>query len=156
MTLYLGTGCINEEEGERVNGLKISEIAEKSHVNIETVRYYEKRQLIPEPPRTEAGYRIFSLEDVDRIKFIKRSQELGFTLNEIKKLISITDNETQFDSEEVFQFATQKINEIEAQIKDLEKIKVVLQDLSAQCAGTGSSQCGCPIIKSLTGGDNNG
>lgn len=59
LTLYLGTGCINEEEGERVNGLKISEIAEKSHVNIETVRYYEKRQLIPEPPRTEAGYRIF-------------------------------------------------------------------------------------------------
>ena len=72
-----------------MTGFKISEVAEKSNVNIETVRYYEKRQLIPEPPRTRAGYRIFSLEDVDRIKFIKRSQELGFTLNEIKQLISI-------------------------------------------------------------------
>lgn len=106
-----------------MTGLKISEVAEKSNVNIETVRYYEKRQLIPEPPRTRAGYRIFSLEDVDRIKFIKRSQELGFTLNEIKQLISISDDKTQVNSEEVLQHSAQKIDEIEAQIKDLEKIK---------------------------------
>src|SRR5690625_4646565 len=106
-----------------MTGLKISEVAEKSNVNIETVRYYEKRQLIPEPPRTRAGYRIFSLEDVDRIKFIKRSQELGFTLNEIKQLISISDDKTQVNSEEVFQYSAQKIDEIEAQIKDLEKLK---------------------------------
>ena len=104
-----------------MTGLKISEVAEKSNVNIETVRYYEKRQLIPEPPRTRAGYRIFSLEDVDRIKFIKRSQELGFTLNEIKQLISISDDKTQVNSEEVFQYSAQKIDEIEAQIKDLVK-----------------------------------
>lgn len=104
-----------------MTGLKISEVAEKSNVNIETVRYYEKRQLFPEPPRTRAGYRIFSLEDVDRIKFIKRSQKLGFTLNEIKQLISISDDKTQVNSEEVFQYSAQKIDEIEAQIKDLVK-----------------------------------
>lgn len=136
-----------------MTGLKISEVAEKSNVNIETVRYYEKRQLIPEPPRTRAGYRIFSLEDVDRIKFIKRSQKLGFTLNEIKQLISISDDKTQVNSEEVFQYSAQKIDEIEAQIKDLEKIKKTLQDLTVQCSGSRSSDGRCPIITSLTGGD---
>jgi MerR family mercuric resistance operon transcriptional regulator len=136
-----------------MTGLKISEVAEKSNVNIETVRYYEKRQLILEPPRTRAGYRIFSLEDVDRIKFIKRSQELGFTLNEIKQLIS--DDKTQVNSEEVLQYFAQKIDEIEAQIKDLEKIKKTLQDLTVQCSGSGSSDGRCSIITSLTGGDSN-
>lgn len=139
-----------------MDGLKISEVAERSNVNIETVRYYEKRHLIPEPPRTEAGYRLFSSEDVERIKFIKRSQELGFTLNEIKKLIAISEDESRFEPGEVFHFATQKIQEIEAQIKDLEKIKSSLQELSALCSGLGNAQCGCPIIKSLTGGENNG
>lgn len=139
-----------------MKALKISEVAEKSNVNIETVRYYEKRQLIPDPPRTRTGYRIFSLEDVNRIKFIKRSQELGFTLNEIKKLITISEDEAQFDSKEIFQFSTQKIFEIEAQIKDLEKIKESLQKLSVQCPGSGNSIGTCPIITNLTEGDTNG
>lgn len=139
-----------------MKALKISEVAEKSNVNIETVRYYEKRQLIPDPPRTRTGYRIFSLEDVNRIKFIKRSQELGFTLNEIKKLVTISEDEAQFDSKEIFQFSTHKIFEIEAQIKDLEKIKESLQKLSVQCPGSGNSKGTCPIITNLTGGDTNG
>ncbi|OJU08817.1 MAG: Hg(II)-responsive transcriptional regulator [Clostridiales bacterium 43-6] len=140
-----------------MNGISISEVAKKSNVNIETVRYYERRGLIPEPPRTESGYRVFSLEIVERIKFIKRSQELGFTLDEIEKLLAISEDEAHFDSEEVLQFTTQKIRDIELQIQDLEKIKSALEDLSAKCPGSGYSICKCPIIESLSkGGDKNG
>lgn len=140
-----------------MEGLSISEVARKSNVNIETVRYYERRGLIPEPPRTESGYRLFPLEIVERIKFIKRSQELGFTLAEIEKLLAISGDEEHYDSEEVLQFTSQKIRDVELQIKDLEKIKSVLQNLSAKCPGSGYSICKCPIIKSLSkGGDKNG
>lgn len=137
-----------------MNGLLISEVAKKSKVNIETVRYYERRRLIPEPPRTESGYRVFSLEIVERIKFIKRSQELGFTLDEIEKLLAITEDEEQYDSEEILDFTTQKIREIELKINDLEKIKSTLLDLSIQCPGSGNPICRCPIIETLSkGGD---
>lgn len=137
-----------------MNGLLISEVAKKSKVNIETVRYYERRRLIPEPPRTESGYRVFSLEIVERIKFIKRSQELGFTLDEIEKLLAITEDEEHYDSEEILDFTTQKIREIELKIYDLEKIKSALVDLSIQCPGSGNPICRCPIIETLSkGGD---
>ena len=135
-----------------MNGLLISEVAKKSKVNIETVRYYERRRLIPEPPRTESGYRVFSLETVERIKFIKRSQELGFTLDEIKKLLAITEYEEHYDSEEILDFTTQKIREIELKINDLEKIKSTLVDLSIQCPGSGNPICSCPIIETLSKG----
>ena len=137
-----------------MNGLSISEVAKKSKVNIETVRYYERRRLIPEPPRTESGYRVFSLEIVERIKFIKRSQELGFTLDEIEKLLAITEDEEHYDSEEILDFTTQKIREIELKIYDLEKIKSALVDISIQCPGSGNPICRCPIIETLSkGGD---
>lgn len=137
-----------------MNGLLISEVAKKAKVNIETVRYYERRRLIPEPPRTESGYRVFSLEIVERIKFIKRSQELGFTLDEIEKLLAITEDEEHYDSEEILDFTTQKIREIELKIYDLEKIKSTLVDLSIQCPGSGNPICRCPIIETLSkGGD---
>lgn len=140
-----------------MNGLSISEVAKKSKVNIETVRYYERRGLIPEPPRTESGYRVFSLEIVERIKFIKRSQELGFTLDEIEKLLAITEDEEHYDSEEILDFTTQKIREIELKIYDLEKMKSALVDLSIQCPGSGNPICRCPIIETLSkGGGENG
>ncbi|MDN5332640.1 MAG: hypothetical protein PWP45_1865 [Tepidanaerobacteraceae bacterium] len=121
--------------------LSISEVAKASNVNITTVRYYERCGLIPEPPRTESGYRKFPLEIVERIKFIKRSQELGFTLSEIKKLLLISDNDKKFDSEEILQFTNNKIKEIESKIKDLKKIKFLLEELSKQCLGSGNPIC---------------
>lgn len=69
--------------------LTIGEIARQSNVHVETIRYYEKRGLIAEPPRTESGYRMFSQETITEIKMIKHAQELGFTLEEIKKILAI-------------------------------------------------------------------
>lgn len=140
-----------------MKGLSISVVAKKSNVNIETIRYYERRGLISEPPRTESGYRIFPLETVERIKFIKRSQELGFSLDEIEKLLVITEDEEHFDSKEILEFATRKIREIELKIHDLEKMKFALEDLSTQCPGPGNPICKCPIIETLSkGGVKNG
>jgi DNA-binding transcriptional MerR regulator len=72
-----------------MEGLSTSEVAKACDVNVETIRYYERRNLIPAVPRTDAGYRVFPTEIVDRIKFIKRAQELDFSLSEIQKLISL-------------------------------------------------------------------
>lgn len=140
-----------------MKGLSISQVAKEANVNIETIRYYERCGLIPEPPRSESGYRLFPLETVERIKFIKRTQELGFTLSEIKKLLMITDNEKDFDSEEILHFATQKIHEIESKIRDLQIIKSSLEDSSAKCPASGCPINKCPIIQKLSkGSEGNG
>lgn len=128
--------------------MKISDLAKSAGVNIETIRYYERLGLITEPPRTESGYRIFPSEVIQRIKFIKRSQDLGFTLAEIRSLLTLTDSE-DFSCREIQQFASQKLKEIESKIRDLQNIKNVLQDLLIKCGET--SVDGCPIIERLQG-----
>jgi MerR family copper efflux transcriptional regulator len=69
--------------------LKIGEVAERGGVNLQTIRYYEREGLLPEPPRRESGYRMFPESTVRRVRFIKRAQELGFTLAEIRELLSL-------------------------------------------------------------------
>jgi Hg(II)-responsive transcriptional regulator len=136
-----------------MNGLTISQIAKASNVSIETVRYYERRGLISEPPRTESGYRMFPKEVIQDIKFIKRAQDLGFTLEEIKKLLSISNDEESFHSEEIYEFVTGKIQEIEAKIHEFNNIKSLLEDLAAKCPGSGVLKNQCPIIKNLSEGE---
>ena len=132
--------------GEQMKGLIIGELAKNADVNIETIRYYERLGLILEPPRTESGYRIFPPEVIQRIKFIKRSQSLGFSLSEIHKLLTLTDSDS-FSCLEVRQFASQKLKEIELKILDLQNIKSVLQDLSSKCSEGPINSC--PIIERL-------
>lgn len=139
-----------------MQGLTISQVAKASNVNLETVRYYERRGLIPEPPRSESGYRHFPQEVVYRIQFIKKSQDLGFTLEEIKKLLVVTDDKQEFNSEEIHQFALKKIQEIEQKIKDFNNMKLMLEGLVERCPGSGVPKSKCPIIKTLMGGKNNG
>ncbi|UOQ93940.1 MerR family transcriptional regulator [Halobacillus shinanisalinarum] len=133
-----------------MEGLTISQVAKEANVNIETIRYYERRGLISEPPRTESGYRKFPLEVVEDIKFIKRTQDLGFTLEEIKNLLAAS-NDEKFRSEEMHDFATSKMKEIEAKIHDLHKMKILLEDLAEKCPGSGISKNECPIIKNFKG-----
>ncbi|MBB6449784.1 MerR family mercuric resistance operon transcriptional regulator [Geomicrobium halophilum] len=134
-----------------MNGLTISQIAKASNVNIETVRYYEKRGLISEPPRTESGYRMFSEEVIQDIQFIKRAQDIGFTLEEIKTLVIASHNE-DFHSEEIYEFAMNKIHEIEKKIHDFNHMKSLLGDLAAKCPGSGVPKDQCPIITNLSKG----
>ena len=130
-------------------GLKIGEIAKLSGVSVETVRFYERRGLIEEPPRTESGYRQYSRSTANRILFIKRTQELGFTLKEIKELLKIASNNTM-GCGEIRNFSQSKIIQISEKIKHLKKLKKGLEILVKNCPGKGSVN-GCPIVDSMLG-----
>lgn len=147
LTLYPSTGFIMDIGGEQMEGLTRGELAKNAGVNIETIRYYERLGLIPEPLRTKSGYRVFSPEMVRRIRFIKRSQDLGFTLSEINQLLTMTESGGN-GCREVREFASHKIKEIELKIRDLQNIKNVLQDLSSKCSDERPID-DCPIIESL-------
>src|SRR5215470_7354960 len=98
--------------------LTTGELAKRGGVNLETIRYYERRGLLPKPARSQSGYRAFSLDAVRRVRFIKQAQELGFSLKEIQELLAlrIAPDSTQAD---VRARATRKIADIDAKIKKL-------------------------------------
>jgi len=132
--------------------LTIGQLAKKTQVNVETVRYYERRELLPEPPRRDSGYRIYSNDDVKRIQFIKSAKELGFTLTEILELFSLrVDPDTS--CEDVKELADTKISDIEKKIEDLGRMKQALTKLSIACHGKGPTG-ECPILDALEGEDN--
>ncbi|MFS0644541.1 Hg(II)-responsive transcriptional regulator [Siminovitchia sp. 179-K 8D1 HS] len=126
---------------------RISVFAEKCGVNKETIRYYEQKALLKEPYRTNVGYRIYSDADVKRVKFIKRLQDLGFSLSEIHKLLGVVDND-EVRCKNIFEFVSQKESEIQDQIADLKRIDSMLKDLKSRCPDQKAIQQ-CPIIESL-------
>ncbi|WP_019412485.1 MerR family transcriptional regulator [Paenisporosarcina sp. TG20] len=138
-----------------MDGLTISQLAKACEVNIETIRYYERRGLIPEPPRNKSGYRNFPESTVKDIQFIKRTQDLGFTLKEIKNLLNAS-NDEDFRSEQVHDFATSKIKEIEEKIQNMYRMNALLEDLAQKCPGPGILKNDCPIIKNFEGVKENG
>jgi MerR family mercuric resistance operon transcriptional regulator len=123
------------------------EVAERSGVNRETVRYYEQRGLIPEPPRTDGVYRTYDERYVERIRFIKRAQELGFSLKEIGELLAL-----RLDPEgacgDVRAKATAKLEDVREKIRDLQRIEAVLGRLVTACSGEGPTS-DCPILDAL-------
>ncbi|AXQ50906.1 mercury resistance transcriptional regulator MerR1 [Lysinibacillus fusiformis] len=126
---------------------RIGELAEKCGVNKETIRYYERLGLIPKPNRTENGYRIYSLQTVDRLNFVKRMQELGFTLNEIGKLLGVVDH-NEAKCRDIYDFTVLKLEDIESKIEDLKKIEQMLIDLKDRCPEN-KNIYECPIIETL-------
>lgn len=129
-----------------MKNLTIGQLAKKAQVNVETVRYYERRGLIPEPPRRESGYRQYSEDAVARIQFIKHAKELGFSLKEISELLSLkVDPDTT--CADVKKRAEMKINDIEEKMQTLKQMKMTLTKLVALCKGGSSGECS--IIKAL-------
>lgn len=127
--------------------LKSGELAKAAGVNVETLRYYEKRGLIPEPPRRESGYRQYPPESVDRLIFIKSAQELGFTLEEIKDLLALRVDESATKAQ-VRQHAQAKVAQIDAKIAALSQMRSALSHMIDQCHGEGPTS-DCPIIESI-------
>jgi MerR family mercuric resistance operon transcriptional regulator len=127
--------------------LTIGKLAKKAEVNVETVRYYERRGLIPKPPRRDPGYRQYPQDVVARIQFIKRAKELGFSLKEIAELLSLrVDPSTTCG--DVKRLAEIKIADIEEKIRTLKSIKKALTKLVTMCSGQGPTG-ECPIIEVL-------
>ncbi|MBW2066659.1 MAG: MerR family transcriptional regulator [Deltaproteobacteria bacterium] len=130
-----------------MEGFTIGQLAKKAGVNVQTVRYYERRGLMPEPRRRWSGYRQYSESDVERILFIKHAKELGFTLKEVSELLSLR-VEQNTTCREVKTRATAKIAEIEEKIRALERMKLALTKIADRCRGKGPIS-ECPILEAL-------
>ena len=128
-------------------GHKTGDLAKLADVNAQTLRYYERRRLLPKPKRTESGYRIYEDDSVRRIRFTKRAQDLGFTLAEISELLSLQVEE-RTACEDVQEKAQLKLSEIDAKIRDLRRIRKTLRVLVEACASRESTEA-CPILSSL-------
>ena len=127
--------------------LTIGQVAKQAGVNIETIRYYERQGLIPEPSRRASGYRQYSADFVKRIQFIKRAQTLGFSLKEITELLELRiQPDTACD--EVRIRAEQKVTSIEEKIQTLARMKQVLDELIVACHHRGVTS-ECPILTTL-------
>jgi len=132
--------------------LTIGRLAKQAGVNLETVRYYERRGLLPKPPRsTSSGYRQFPADASRRLRFIRRAQELGFSLAEIRELLSLRASRAT-TSEDIRARAEAKIADIEAKIRSLDSMKQTLRKLTRACAGC-RPVAECPILESLVKDD---
>lgn len=129
--------------------LTIGKIAKLAEVNVETIRYYQRRGLLSEPKKPHSGYRRYPADLVKRIRFIKRAQALGFTLNEAAVLIEL---EAPRACGATRRIALDKIKAIDQKLAGLTSIRKALAALVQQC-GTGRSTKGCPIIQVLGQGD---
>jgi len=129
--------------------ITIGQVAKKTRVNIETIRYYEHLGILPKPNRNpNSGYRQYKENIIERLNFIKHAKELGFSLNEIKSLFAlrVRSNSTCGD---VKKRAEMKIIDIEEKIKTLQKMKTALKKLAGQCKGKGPVG-ECPIIDAFS------
>lgn len=122
----------------------ISRLAKELGINIETIRFYERKGLIQQPPKPTPGYRHYPNETVNRIHFIKRSQELGFTLDEIVHLLNLEDSPCR----EVQALANTKLEKVQSKIHDLKRLEGALEALLSQC-NENDDESHCPIIDSL-------
>jgi MerR family mercuric resistance operon transcriptional regulator len=134
-----------------MDGMTRGEVAEKADVNPETLRYYERKALIPKPARSDGGFRLYDDSYVDRLRFIKRAKELGFTLAEIKELLDLrVDDEATCRDVKVQ--AEEKLDEIEAKIQALQQIREALVQLADACEGrTEGPTSDCPILDAMEG-----
>jgi len=130
-----------------MEGITTGELAERAGVGKETVRYYERRGLLPEPPRTEAGYRQYSPDDVRRLRFIRTAQGLGFTLDEIDGLLSLRVH-PDGSCRAVEARARTVLDRVERQIGELRGMKAALQELLRACRGAEPTEP-CPILSAI-------
>jgi len=122
-------------------------VAKEAGVNAQTVLYYERRGLLPAPSRSFSGYRLFNDASVRRIRFIKRAQELGFTLKQVEALLTLQDDKDA-SCAEVSEMAANHLEDIEAKIHDLEGMRKALVPLVEACPKKGTLTA-CPIMDSL-------
>ncbi len=132
----------------KIEQFTIGQIAQQAKCKVETVHYYEKAGLMPEPPRTEGGHRIYSLGDIKRLNFIRRSRELGFSIEQIKNLLKFIDEPNHYCGE-VKAMAITQAREVQRKIDDLKRLQVALNEMIIQCTGERFPIDDCPIIDAL-------
>lgn len=138
---------------ERQTGqhLTIGTVARRAGVGIDTIRYYEREGLLPEPPRRASGYREYGTGTIERLRFIRRAKDLGFTLEEIRELLALsTDRERGVKN--VKRRAEARLDQVEQRIRELQRVKRGLKQLIDACPGHGALEH-CPILRALGGED---
>jgi MerR family mercuric resistance operon transcriptional regulator len=139
--------------GEKTT-FSVGDLAARSGCKVETVRYYEKTGLMPEPPRSEGGHRIYSLEQLKRLFFIRRSRNLGFSIEQVKELLRFVD-EPDHTCGEVRAMAVQQVQAAQDKIDDLKRLQKALNTMAARCKGGRYKAEECPIIDALFEGVEN-
>jgi MerR family transcriptional regulator, copper efflux regulator len=132
-----------------MSALRTAQVAQLAGVNVETLRFYERKGILTAPPRRASGYREYPPETVERVRFVKRGQELGFSLSEVQELLGLRE-QSGAKAVRVRRVAQAKLQEIEHKIRDLEAMRHSLSELLSACDGQKPIAC-CPIIESLSG-----
>ena len=127
--------------------LTIGKVARAAGVGVETVRFYERKGLVPRPKKPERGFRVYSPEIVTRIRFIRAAQQLGFSLREVSELLSLR-ADTAADAGSVRAQVKTKLHGVDDRIRRLRKIRAALRQLLERCSGDGPIQT-CSILGAL-------
>ncbi|MGH3303224.1 MAG: MerR family DNA-binding protein [Streptosporangiaceae bacterium] len=127
--------------------MQTSEVAGRAGVNTQTLRYYERRGLLPEPPRSRAGYRDYPVSAVGVLRFVKRAQELGFTLAEVGELLQLADGGPD-SCDRALALATAHAASLEAKIADLRRMHASLGELVATCERPRADRS-CPLLQAI-------
>lgn len=130
----------------RADGLTIGQLSKLTSVNIETIRYYERIGMLPPPPRTEGGRRVYGRLQTRMLAFIRRARELGFSLDEIRALLRLGGPE-KATCGEVKTIATRHLEDIRAKLSDLKKLERLLSKTVARCTGRAAPDC--PVLEIL-------
>jgi Hg(II)-responsive transcriptional regulator len=146
-TGYLSIG-FNPDRPQGPGVLTIGQVAKQAGVSVETIRFYERQALISTPQRSESGYRLYTPEAIKRVRFIRRAKDLGFSLKDIRELLSLSASPTAC-CKDVKQQAMLKIEDINNRILDLERVRNALLELADQCVDEADSREECPILKAL-------
>lgn len=135
------------------NKVIIGNAAKLTDIKVETIRYYEKISILDSPMRIQVRNRLYTQQNIEQLNFIKRSRELGFSLNEIRELMSLSTNSKE-DCNTAQSIANTHLSTIRCKINDLQRLAHVLSNLSIECSHDQSDEC--PILSSLYGYDSNG
>ncbi|MGH2575456.1 MAG: MerR family transcriptional regulator [Ignavibacteria bacterium] len=122
--------------------MTIGQLANRTKLTVQTIRYYESIKILPKPKVKESGYRLYSADYIDKIDFIKKAKELGFTLREIKSILKID------ECDDMYELAMNKLDETKKKINYYKQLTSKMERLIQQCPNSGSIN-NCSIIKSL-------
>ena len=123
-----------------VRSIRRGDLARATGCNLETIRYYAKIGIMPDPPRSAKGYRSYDEAHVKRLKFVMRSRDLGFSLEEVRGLLGLVDDKSRTCAE-IQSIAEDHLTDVQAKIADLQRIERVLSDTVARCTGDAAPEC---------------
>jgi DNA-binding transcriptional MerR regulator len=134
-------------------GLQIGTVAQQTGLTVDTIRFYEKEGLLKRPLRSEGGFRLFRLEDVEALKFIRRAQELGFSLQEVREILVLQGHGVEA-CEHVRELVEQKLASVRGKVEELRKLEAILQGALRKCnrrlkEGGATHERHCPVLEEL-------